>query len=148
MAAIKENKVVSERAASLSGEGISLTELAHRLGTKAAEELFGRIDRDQRHGELILGKNVREARSMFGRLQKEGHVQVVVPGRSDKRTRAEADTSEGLVILRIDDLEAVVKASRDEFNWAQAFAPRSGLPAASSAPALKRGSRGRRTFRA
>src|SRR6266568_4420083 len=148
MPTIKETKVEAEGAASLAGEGISFTELANRLGAKPAEELFGRIDRDLLHGEMILGKNVREARSVFGRLQQEGHVQVVVPGRSDKRSRARTDTSEGLVILRFDDLEAVVKAAHDEFSWALAFAPRSGLPAASSTPELKRGSRGHRTLRA
>jgi hypothetical protein len=148
MATIKEPRLGAENVSSPTGEGISFTELANRLGTKPAEELFGRIDSDLRHGAMILGKNVREARSMFGRLQQEGRVQVVVPGRSDKRTRTQTDTSEGVVILRFDDLEAVVKAAQDEFSWTRAFAPRSGLPAAISTPELKRGSRGHRTLRA
>ena len=147
MAAIKESKAETVHPAPLSSDGISFAELARRLGKKAAEELFVRIDRDLRHGEVILGKNVREARSLFGRLRKEGHVQMVVPGRSDKRASAPADVAEGLVILRIDDLEAVVKAAQDQFSWSQVFAPRSGLPAASSVPAIKRGSRGRRALR-
>ena len=124
----------------------SFIELVHRLGARAAEELFGRIDKDLRHGEMILGRNVRDARPVLGRLRKGGNVQVIISERSrPKRTRG--GTSECLIVLRIDDLEAVVKATHHEFNWAHAFAPRSDLPAAASVPTIKRGSHGHRTLR-
>jgi hypothetical protein len=153
MPAIKAPKPVTKQDASPLRASITLAELKHRLGAKAAEELFVRIDKEQLKGLMILGRNIREARAKFGKVQKEKNVQVVVRGNvgkhryaSSRTSEASSRTSEGLVILRIDDLEAVVKAAQQDFNWAKAFAPRSDLPAATEVPEIKRGSRGRRTL--
>ena len=100
----------------------SFIELVHRLGARAAEELFGRIDKDLRHGEMILGRNVRDARPVLGRLRKGGNVQVIISERSrPKRTRG--GTSECLIVLRIDDLEAVVRGDSPRIQLGSRFRP-------------------------
>lgn len=130
-----------------SDEGISLATLADRLGPDAARELFQRIDVSSRRGELICGINVRDARGGFSKTSTTGRVQFVVPGRSHSRPRGPVDPSEGVIIIAMDDFEAVVRAGQQEFDWAREFAPRDGLAAAVVFPQLKRGSRGRRQLR-
>lgn len=131
-----------------SADGISLSSLTDRLGPRAAQELFSRIDGSLRQGTVILGTSVRDARLGISKANTAGCAQVVVPGRSSGRRDGSINPSDGMVIMKFDDLEAVVRAGRDEFNWAQAFAPRSGLEAATTSPTLKRGSRGRRQLQA
>lgn len=124
-------------------DGITLEALVDRLGDRAAKEFFSRIDGTLREGTVIVGASVRDARLSFSKAM-TGSAKVVVPGRTSGRRRGSVDPSDGFVIMKIDDLEAVVRAGRDEFDWAQAFAPRAGLDAATTTPSLKRGSRGRR----
>jgi|GEM_PF-2156238 len=145
MAGIKETKPVAKIRGSHAQNSISFADLEHRLGPRAAGELFERVDKAQREGSVIHGRNVRDARSSFGRIQQEGNVQVVVARSGGKRSRPPS-VSDGLVIIRIDDLEAVVKAAQRPFDWASAFAPRNDLPAATSVPELNQGSRGRRAL--
>jgi hypothetical protein len=115
---------------------ISLAELEHRLGAEAAAELFERIDKAQRDGALIRGRNIRKARAAFRRIQTERNVQVVVSGRSKKRSQPPTSDSDVFVILHLDDLEAVVKAAQKQFDWVAAFSPTKDLPAATSTPEL------------
>jgi hypothetical protein len=126
-----------------TGEGISLAALADYLGPRAAAALFDRIDGSLRHGDVIVGTNVRNARVGFSKAHMAGHAQVVVPGRSTAR----AKVSDGVVIIKMADLEAVVRAGQEPFDWGREFAPRDGLAAAAMSPELRRGSRGRRQFR-
>jgi hypothetical protein len=144
---LEADKVRARRTAA-SKEGISLSSLTDRLGPRAAQELFSRIDGSLRQGTLIIGTSVRDARMGFSKANTAGCAQVVVPGRSGGRQNSPINPSDGMVIMKLDDLEAVVRAGRDEFDWAQAFAPRSGLEAATTTPTLKRGSRGRRQLQA
>jgi hypothetical protein len=139
------DKIRVRRAA--AGFGITLPALADRLGARAAQELFNRIDRSLRKGTVVVGTSVREARSGFSKAHTAGCAQVVI-SRHGSSAHGQIDPSDGLVIIKIEDLEAVVKAAREEFDWARVFAPRSGLEAASSTPTLKRGSRGRRKLEA
>ena len=141
-------KVKAEESAALSGECISLSALADHLGPRAAEVLFSRIDDSLRHGEFIVGTNVRDARIGFSKAQTAGHAQFVIPGRSNSRQQTPTKLSDGVVIIKMDDLEAVVRAGQEQFNWAREFAPRGGLAAATTSPQLKRGSRGRRQLQA
>ena len=142
------DKVKPKKTEDPSGEGISLSALADRLGPRAAAALFGTIDRSLRRGNVIIGTNVRNARIGFSKAHTAGHAQFVVPGRSKSRPLAPAKLSDGVLIIKIDDLEAVVRAGQEQFDWAQAFAPQSGLAAATKSPQLKPGSRGRRQLRA
>jgi hypothetical protein len=139
---------VRTRSVASPREGISLSALSDRLGSRAAEELFGRIDGSLREGGLIMGTTVRDARIGFSKAYAAGCAQVVVPGRTGSRREGPINPSDGMVIMKLDDLEAVVRAGRDEFDWAKAFAPRSGLEAATTSPILRRGSRGRRQLQA
>lgn len=127
--------------------GIPFEVLVDRLGPSAAKEFFARVDISMREGTVIIGTSVRDARNNFGKAT-VGSAKVVVPGRVSDHRRGTVDPSDGFVIMKIDDLAAVVHASRDEFDWVRAFAPRAGLEAATVSPALKRGSRGRRQLQA
>ena len=127
---------------------ISLPELAELIGQGPAEEFFERIDQDSRFGDVIVGTNVRQARTSFSKVHTPGHAQLVVPGRSPNRRGSIASLSDSVVIMRMEDLEAVVQAAHDEFSWIDEFSPRPGLAAATKSPVLKRGSRGRRQLRA
>ncbi len=124
-------------------DGIAFEALVDRLGFRAAKEFFNRIDVSLREGTVVVGTSVRDARNSFGKAM-AGNAKVVIPGRASGRRRGMIDPSKGFVIMKIDDLEAIVRASRDEFDWVRAFAPRAGLEAATTSPALEPGSRGRR----
>ncbi|WP_292531092.1 hypothetical protein [Methylocystis sp.] len=139
----KAKPKVKTKARRVIKEGITLQALVDRLGDRAAREFFNRIDGTLREGTVIVGTSVRDARVGFGKAMTSS-AKVVVPGRTSGRRRSSVDPSEGFVIMKIDDLEAVVRAGQDEFDWGQAFAPRAGLEAATTTPVLKRGSRGRR----
>lgn len=129
-------------------DGISLSALTDSLGSKAAQEFFNRIDGSQRNGTTIIGTTVRNARAGFSKAKAACTAQVVVPGRSGSRREGPINPSDGLVIIKMDDLAAVVRAGQGEFDWTRAFAPRNGLKAATTSPALKRGSRGSRQLQA
>jgi hypothetical protein len=142
-----ERMAVLEKEAPDHRTGISLEILVDRLGRDAGEEFFGRVDDALREGLVIHGTNVRESRMVFSKARTQGHAQLVVPGRSGTRSGGAADISESLVIITMDDFEAVVKAGRDKFDWVELFSASAGLPQARSRPQLVRGSRGRRDLR-
>lgn len=129
-------------------EGISLTTLIDHLGPDAGIEFFNRIDQEQRRGATIVGSTVRGSRGGFARAHTTGQAQFVTPGRTNGSREASEILSDSVVIMKMDDFEAVVKAAQKPFDWRQEFAPRAGLAAAVSTPALKRGSRGRRQLQA
>ncbi len=142
------DKVGTRRAAVQMRDGISLSALADSLGLKAAQEFFSRIDGSQCNGTTIIGTTVRNARAGFSKANAACPAQVVVPGRSGSRREGPINPSDGLVIIKMDDLAAVVRAGQGEFDWTRAFAPRHGLEAATTSPMPKRGSRGRRQLQA
>jgi len=128
--------------------GVTRSALIEQLGETAGEEFFSRIDDALRDGDIVLGSNVRNARTGFGKVD-AGHAMLVIPGRVNAHAAGggTVDLSEGVVIMNMKDLEAVVKAGQRTFDWAAEFAPCNGLAAATSTPRLKPGSRGRRAFR-
>ncbi len=128
-------------------EGVPLSTLVDHLGREAAQEFFSRIDGSLRRGNVIVGTTVRDSRSGFARAHKPGHAQFVTPGRWSGTLKIDQTFSDSVVIIKMDDLEAVVKAGQKPFAWGQEFAPRAGLAAAETFPVLKRGSRGRRQLR-
>lgn len=142
------SKVRAGRPKSPSREGISLAALVDRLGERAAYALFSRIDSSQRDGTTIVGRSVRDARSGFNKAHADGCAQVVVPGRAVAGRDERVDTSDELLIIKMADLEAVVRAGQEPHSWLETFAPRKGLEAATTSPKLKRGSRGRRLLQA
>lgn len=129
-------------------EGISLATLIAHLGPDAGIEFFNRIDKEQRRGTTIVGSTVRGSRSGFTRAHTTGQAQFVTPGRASGLRESSELLSDSVVIMNMDDFEAVVRAAQKPFDWRQEFAPRAGLAAATTTPALKRGSRGRRQLRA
>lgn len=134
--------------AETSRTGVTRSTLIEQLGEGPGQEFFSRIDGAQRKGEVVVGSNVREARIGFSKVNVR-HAQLVIPGRGGgSAARRATDLADGVVIMKMEDLEAVVKAGQKSFDWAAEFAPRSGLEAAIRTPNLKPGSRGRRTLRA
>ena len=119
-------------------DGVSLDQLADRLGKKAATEFFERVDGSLRNGNVIHATNVRGSRTVFSKARHQGQAQLVVNG------RGVGAVGDSVVIIKMDDLEAVVRAGREPFSWAKTFAPRSGLRPATSSPSIVRGARGRR----
>jgi hypothetical protein len=49
-----------------------------------------------------------------------------------------------MVMISLTDLEAVVKASQPDFDWAAEFAPRRDLPIATTPLVIRSGAPGRR----
>lgn len=127
--------------------GISLSHLEKRLGVAPAQELFERLDEALRKGDVIHGTSVRQGRTAFSKARMAGHAQLVIPHHSNKRLAA-ADLSNGVFIITLEDIEAVVKAAQKNFDWMAAFAPRADLPAAETLPETRQGSRGRRALHA
>lgn len=128
-------------------DGVTLDTLIDRLGKGAAEEFFERIDGSLRMGDVIHGANVREFRGAFSKVRREGHAQLVVPGRASDGRRGAADVGNSVVVMKMDDFQAVVLAGREQFDWSKAFAPRGGLAPATSAARIVRGTRGARLLR-
>lgn len=131
-----------------SKESVSLDTLVDRLGRDAAEVFFERIDDSQRVGRAIYGTTVRESRSVFGKARASGHAHFVVPRRPIKGSEKSTDIGDSIVIMKMEDLEAVVRAAREGFDWVKAFSPRSDLAAALSSAKIVKGSRGKRQLRA
>lgn len=125
---------------------VSLATLIDHLGVEAAREFFKRIDGQQRRGQVIMGYTVRGSRHSFSRAYTTGQAQFVTPGRPSEYRPV--TFSDSVVIMKMDDFEAVVKAGQKPFDWVQLFAPRAGLEAATTMPTLKRASQGRRQLRA
>lgn len=138
----------SRQAPVRSTHGLSLSVLERRLGTRAAQVFFNRIDSAQRQGTMIIGTSIRDARGGLGKAHRAGRALLVCDRRAGRHGKRSADPFDGLVIIKLDDLAAVVRAGQEEFDWATAFAPRSGLEAAATSPAVKPGSRGHRQLRA
>lgn len=132
--------------------GVTLDELKRRLGPWAAVKLIERINTEPLRRlavqvEALADSGlVSKGRAKVAKVWNEKSVRTGVRLRIGGRRLRASRASESVVILRIDDLEAVVKAAQQDFNWAEAFAPRSDLPAASEAPEIKRGSLGRRVL--
>lgn len=143
-----EAMATSSKIADAADNGVTLDTLIDRLGKGAAEEFFGRIDGSLRTGDVVHGTNVRESRVAFSKARLDGHAQLVVPGRASDGRRGAADIGDSVVVIKMDDFQAVVRAGRDEFDWGRAFAPHSGLEAATSGAAIVRGARGARLLRA
>lgn len=129
------------------GQRVTLETLVDRLGRDAAQAFFERVDGTLREGRVIHATNIRETRKAFGKARHQGQAQLVVPGRAGKGRQGETQVGDSVVIIKMDDFEAVVRAGQAPFNWTGAFAPRSGLDPAASGAAIVRGARGRRELR-
>ena len=119
---------------------VTRVELVDRLGEGAGAELFERLDEDYRSGERVVLASVREARNSFALARTPGRARLVRAQRPAKAGQGAVD--EEMVLIALSDLEAVVKANTVEFNWANAFAPRADLPAASAPLTVRSGVRG------
>src|SRR4051794_16808249 len=109
MGEVKERDEVQTEGTAVPG--ISLADLADRLGAAPAQEFFERIDLELRKDDVVLGTNVRAARNAFTRARHAGNAQIVIPGQSQSRAQSSVDISEGVVMMTFLDLEAVVKAA-------------------------------------
>lgn len=126
-------------------EGISLSTLVERFGEAPGQELFERIDDTQRRGDRVMVKTVREARQSIGAARASGHAQLVMPGGIVSGHSGEStDEPDGMVIIGLKDLEAVVKASNADFSWRAVFAPRRDLPVPTTRLVVRSGMPGRR----
>lgn len=128
------------------GAGVSFEVLSEFLGTDAADALVSRLDQSLRKGHMILGKNVREARSTFATVKTAG-AQFVIPGGARSVGDESGRLGDNVVILNLEDLGAIVTAVQERFDWAAAFAPTSGLPAAETMPDLLPGAEGDEALR-
>jgi hypothetical protein len=125
--------------------GISLSDLVQRLGEAPATVLFARIDRQLRRGDRIYGTTVRAGRESFSAALAPGRAQLVIPGRATgPKAGHTAKSMEGMVMISLSDLEAVVKASQPDFDWTVEFAPRPDLPVATTPVVVRSGTPGRR----
>ena len=122
---------------------LSLEYLIDRLGEASGTELFERMDIAFRSGDRISGTLVRDARSSFSAARIPGHARLVIPGRT-RSSSIEDQANEGLVVIALSDLEAVVKASQSDFDWAAEFAPRADLPIPTTTLVVRTGATGRR----
>jgi hypothetical protein len=130
-----ETVVVDEPA---DGMTITRTQLVDRLGGAGAE-LFERLDRAFRDEDRAVIANVREARLCFSNARAPGHARLV---KAKRPTKGRPEADEEMVLIGLRDLEAVVKANVDDFDWATVFAPRHDLPTASIPLTIRSGARG------
>jgi hypothetical protein len=129
-------------------DGISLADLVERLGEASGQELFERIDGQLRRGDRVYGTTVREARKLFKAARTPGHAQFVVPGRIVSAQPGDtAGPDNGMVMITLSDLEAVVKAKRVDFDWRNEFAPRRALAVATTPMVVRSGVPARRMLR-
>jgi hypothetical protein len=143
--ATERDTVESESDAS---DSVSLSQLIDKLGEGSGQELFERMDSNLRHGDRLYGKTVRAARQSLSASRIEGHAQLVMPGRAGSGARiAEADSVDGILMISLNDLEAVVKANNPNFDWAEEFAPRRDLPVATTPIVTRSGVRGQRLLK-
>lgn len=126
---------------------LTLSDLVGRLGPASGAELFERIDSQFRRGNHVFGTTVRAARESFGAARVPGHARLVVKGRPG-RGRDVSEAVEGMVMIALEDLEAVVKANQTEFDWLAEFAPRRDLPTATTPLIVRSGVSARRMLRA
>ena len=120
---------------------LTRVDLVERLGEGAGTELFERLDDSYREGEQVIVANVREARQNFSAALAAGHARVV---KAQRPQSGQPKLGEEMVMIRMSDLQAVVKANTPDFSWAAAFAPRRDLPTASTPLRLRSGVRGRK----
>jgi hypothetical protein len=120
---------------------VTRTELVQRFGRGVGAALFESIDEELRVGDEVIINNVREARGTFSAALAPGHARIVQAGRRP----ADLDrVDEALVVMALSDLETIVKVADDDFDWSAAFAPRRGLPSATTSLRVASGARGRR----
>lgn len=129
---------IDERALS-----ISRSDLVDRLGPASGAELFERIDSQFRRGDRVVGTTVRAARESFSAARFSRHARLVMRGRAGG-ARATEEIEQGMVMIALEDLEAVVKAGQREFDWLAEFAPRHDLPTATASLVLRPGAPARR----
>ena len=120
---------------------ITRGELVSRLGGSFGSHLFERIDKDYRRGEKVIVDSVRHARQSFSDVRAPGRARIVKAQRSSGSGETGA---EEMLLIGMSDLEAVVKATENEFDWAAAFAPRPDLPTASTPVSIRSGAPGRK----
>lgn len=122
-------------------QGMTLrrADLVDKLGWFGAE-LFDRLDFQHKNGDEVAVLTVREARTQLATARQRGHGKVVKP---QKGNSGSEDMDEFLMISLADITDAFA-ASTMQYDWAQAFAPRKDLPAATRRVEIKRGVRGRR----
>ena len=138
---VKMREVTDAAEARTPTKVVSLIELSDRLGKVAATELFNRVDPELRSGDVIYAANVRGSRAVFNKVRHKGQAQLVIDG------RGAGDLENSVVIIKMDDFEAVVRAGREPFSWIKAFAPRGGLDAATNSARIVKGARGRRQLK-
>jgi hypothetical protein len=137
-----------ERAESIREEdedGVTLSILVERLGKASGTELFRRIDAQLVNGNKVQHMTVRAARESFSAPRTPRHARFVALGRASSTDPIEAERS--MVMIAFSDLEAVVKASRAEFDWVSEFAPRRDLPTATTPIVVRSGMPARRMLR-
>jgi len=100
--------------------------------------LFDLLDNRDKRGERVPIHTVRAAREQFSLARQPGRWKVVRDGRG-----ASAE-EEGMLLISISDLREALEASKPAFDWAEAFAPRADLPAASDTLEIRSGGRGER----
>lgn len=130
-----------------SGEeigGLSLSYLVERLGQAPGTELFERMDQSLRFGERVIGTTVRAARKSFATARVSRHARVVVAGRPGGARALSEEAKESMVMIALEDLEAVVKAAQADFDWAAEFSPRRDLLTATCPIVIRSGIPGRR----
>jgi hypothetical protein len=127
------------------GNGITLTDLVERFGEASGTKLFERMAGQLRRGNMVYGTTVRAARKSFSAALTPGQAQLVMPRRSADAHGGKAD--EGMVMIALADLEAVVKAGQAEFDWAAEFAPRPDLPVATTPVVIRSGAPGQRMLK-
>ena len=135
-------ELIREEEEVLTGPSLTRSDLVDRFGP-AGDELFERIDRSFRSGDVVYCASVRTARETLSNARTPGRARVVVPARSSGGDEAD----EGMLMIALSDFEAVVKAAQPEMDWLAEFAPRAGLEAARSRPVVPRGQAGHRMYK-
>lgn len=138
------DELVRDEEVELAGTVLTLSDLVERFGP-AGGELFERIDEEFRRGDTVYCATVRAARESLSAARLPGHARLVVPGRT---MRSDGEPAEGMVMIALSDLEAVVKAARPQIDWVAEFSPSPGLPAARTRPSAPSGIAGHRAYRA
>ncbi len=123
----------------IADEGAAMTldreDIVRDMG-EFGSQLFERLDPRHRTEDRVRLLNVRDARNEMTSARAPGHGKVLKPERG-------ADNDGEIFVISRADLVAAFKASQAGFDWAEAFAPRSDLPASTATFALRRGRRAR-----
>lgn len=127
--------------------GVTLRYLVDRFGPASGKALFERMDGNFRQGDRVYGTPIRTARETFGAARKSGHARLVVRGRPGGAEASRQELDEGMLMIGLDDFEAIVKASRVEFDWRAEFTPRADLQTATMPLVVRSGAPGRRMLK-